>query len=78
MGMRNGMYENLKQAFPEHDKASWRKEKRCCINVKMQKQGIKYKYYGILLDACSYKYDRKRAQDSGIMLSRFLFREKIM
>lgn len=53
--MRNGMYENLKQAFPEHDKASWRKEKRCCINVKMQKQGIKYKYYGILLDACSYK-----------------------
>lgn len=76
--MRNGMYENLKQAFPEYDKASWRKEKRCYVNAKMQKQGIKYKYYGISLDACSYKYDRKRAQDSGIMLSRFLFREKTM
>ena len=78
MGMRNGMYENLKQAFLEYDKASWRKEKRCYINVKMQKQGIKYKYCGISLDACCYKYDIKRTQGSGIMLSRFLFRGKIM
>lgn len=33
--MRNGMYVNLKQAFLEYDKASWRKEKRCYVNVKM-------------------------------------------
>lgn len=78
MDMPNGMYESLKQAFPEYDKVSWRKEKRCRIRRKKQKQGIKYEYCGILFHTYSCLYNIKRAQDSGNMLSRFLFREKTM